>query len=226
MEDDPSFAFILKGSLELTRIYDVCTASDGKLGLEAYETFKPDIIVADIEMPVMTGLEMVKKIRLKDEKIPVLLATARTSPQDLIEGYHLGIDNYIRKPFLPEELNVHMQAILKRVKSSTLPIEDLKETYLLGSYLFNKKYHSLEKDGEQNQLTERESQILWMLYCSKGELVRRDDILHAFWNEANFYTSRSLDVFIRKLRRYLEKDSSLQIETIRGEGYRFCNDSE
>lgn len=220
VEDDASFAFIVKGSLELTGLYDVCVAANGKEGLAAYTTFQPNVIIADIEMPIMSGLEMVRQIRQNDRHTPILLATAKTSPQDLIEGYRVGVDNYIRKPFLPEELNAHIQAVLRRYESCIVEEKKAKDLYRLGAYLFNVKYHYLEWKEVRYELTERESGILQILYFQKGQLVRREDLLMRLWGQNDFYTSRSLDVFISKLRKYLSKDSSVVIQTIRGEGLR------
>jgi len=221
VEDDESLAFIVKGSLELTGGYEVFVASDGRKGLEAYISFSPDVIVSDIEMPEMSGEEFVSQIRQKDKKIPVLFATAKTSPQDLIRGYQFEIDNYIRKPYLCEELDAHIRGVLKRVGESS-PIEKAvavnQDTYPLGLYLFHVKYRYLQLGDKHIKLSVREVEILWMLYEEKGKLVRRTDILDKFWGKADFYTSRSLDVFIRNLRTYLKEDSSIEIITERGEG--------
>lgn len=220
VEDDESLAFIIKGSLELTGHYDVYTAVNGKEGVEAYGTFKPDVIVSDIEMPEMCGQELVSLIRQKDRQIPILLATARTSSQDVIQGYNLGADNYIKKPYLVEELDAQIQAILRR----TLPIEqvtpDNSDIYPIGLYKLHLKHRYLQLNDKHTKLTEREVLILWMLYDQKGEIVKRDDILMQFWGGSNFYVSRSLDVFIRNLRKYLSDDPSIQIETIRGKGFK------
>lgn len=221
VEDDESLAFIVKGSLELTGGYEVFVASDGRKGLEAYISFSPDVIVSDIEMPEMSGEEFVSQIRQKDKKIPVLFATAKTSPQDLIRGYQFEIDNYIRKPYLCEELDAHIRGVLKRVGESR-PIEKAvavnQDTYPLGLYLFHVKHRYLQLGDKHIKLSVREVEILWMLYEEKGKLVRRTDILDKFWGKADFYTSRSLDVFIRNLRTYLKEDSSIEIITERGEG--------
>lgn len=221
MEDDESLAFIVKGSLELTGGYEVFVASNGRKGLEAYISFDPDVIVSDIEMPEMSGEEFVSQIRQKDKKIPVLFATAKTSPQDLIRGYQFEIDNYIRKPYLCEELDAHIRGVLKRVGESG-PVEKAiaanQDTYPLGLYLLHVKHRYLQLGDKHVKLSVREMEILWMLYVEKGKLVRRTDILDKFWGKADFYTSRSLDVFIRNLRTYLKEDPSIEIITERGEG--------
>lgn len=217
VEDDFSFAFITTGSLELTGLYDIRTASNGKEGLEQYRAFQPDVIVSDIEMPTMDGFEMVKQIRKENEQVPILFATARTAAQDVLEGYKLHVDNFIKKPFLPEELNMHIQAILKRVRMSA-PKSESSGVIAIGEYLFNVDSHKLQRKEELYKLTDRESQILERLYQNKGELVRREALLEELWGVNDFFTSRSLDVFVSSLRKYLANDSRIEIVTLRGKG--------
>jgi len=216
VEDDSLFAFVTKGSLELTGLYEVCLASNGEEGLALYEQFRPDIIVSDIEMPVLNGLEMIRKIRKKDEDVSIIFATGRTSAQDVLDGYQLGVDNFIKKPFLPDELSAHIQAVMKRIGKNKL--KPIRETIYLGEYTFTVKTRTLYRESKSRKLTERESRILRMLYEKKNNLIRRDELLNELWGRSDFYTSRSLDVFISKLRKYLSNDPSIRIETIRMEG--------
>jgi DNA-binding response OmpR family regulator len=217
VEDDASFAFVIKGSLELSGLYQVYTASDGKEGLDAYDTFQPDVIVSDIEMPVLNGMEMIRKIRQKDQYTPILFATGRTNAQDVLDGYKLNVDNFIKKPFLPEELSAHIQAILKRTRNA-LAIFNQKELITMGEYVFNVDRQLLQWKNEIFKLTNRETQVLWKLYEQKGELVKRENLLEELWGINDFFTSRSLDVFIASLRKYLSNDPKIFIETVRGKG--------
>jgi DNA-binding response OmpR family regulator len=219
VEDDPSFSYIVKGSLELTGKYEVCTAPNGKQGLEAFHSFAPDIIASDIEMPVMDGLQMVQHIRQKDGSIPIVFATGRTSAQDVLEGYRLNVDNFIKKPFIPEELDAHLQAILKRTKEKIITTSN-KEVFL-GEFVFNTDSRMLRRENEQQKLTPREADILWILYENKGKVVKRSDLLEKLWGTSDFFTSRSLDVFVSTLRKYLAQDPNVRIETVHGEGLRF-----
>lgn len=220
VEDDDSLAFIVKGSLELTGSYDVFVASNGKEGLDAYQSFNPDVIVSDIEMPEMSGEEFVAQIRQFDKRIPFLFATAKISPQDLIRGYHFEIDNYIRKPYLSEELDAHIRGILKRLGDKFIEAEPVsRDIYPLGQYLFHVKHNYLQLGDEHIKLSGRETEILWMMYEKKSELVKRADILNKYWGKTDYYSSRSLDVFMRNIRRYLERDPSVEIITQRGEGF-------
>jgi DNA-binding response OmpR family regulator len=218
VEDDPSFSFVVKASLELTGRYEVCTASNGKQGLEAYASFVPDIIVSDIEMPVMNGLQMVQLIRQKDSQIPILFATGRTKAQDVLDGYKFNVDNFIKKPYIPDELDAHIQAILKRIKERVIVVN--QKEVLLGAYIFNVETRILQWKNEKQKLTPREADILWLLYEGKGETVKRNTILEKLWGISDFFTSRSLDVFINTLRRYLSFDSDIQIQTVHKEGLR------
>ena len=216
VEDDFSFAFVTKGSLELTGQYEVQLASNGKEGLEAYYDFRPDVIVSDIEMPVLNGMEMIRKIRQQNEDIPILFATGRTSARDVLEGYRLHVDNFIKKPFLPDELNAHIQAIRKRVRKDKE--KNASEKIPIGEYTFIFESQSLLWKEKTYKLTNREAKILYKLWEKRESLLRRDELLIELWGMNDFFTSRSLDVFIAKLRKYLAKDPSIRIETIRKEG--------
>jgi DNA-binding response OmpR family regulator len=216
VEDDISFSFIIKGSLELTGQYEVQAALNGKEGLAIYKTFHPDVIVSDIEMPVMDGMGMVKQIRQQDEATPILFATGRTNAQDVLDGYALKVDNFIKKPFLPDELNAHIQAILKRIQNHP-PVEP-DGVLPIGKYLFNPDARTLQWGNETIKLTRRESLILWKLYQKQGDVLKRSELLEELWGHDDFFTSRSLDVFINTLRKYLSKDTAVRIDTVRGIG--------
>ena len=217
VEDDATFSYIIKNSLELSGKYEIQVASNGKEGLEMYRTFNPDVIVADIEMPILNGMEMVKKIREKDESIPILLATGQTNVQNVLKGYNLNIDNFVKKPYIPEELDAHIQAILRRIKNSLI-IHVEKDIILIGEYIFNADKQLLQYKNIIHKLTARESQVLEKLYEQKGKLITRESLLEELWGVNDFFTSRSLDVFINRLRKRLSRDSNIQIETVRGRG--------
>jgi len=217
VEDDTSFAFIVKGSLELTGVYQIETASNGKEGLDMYYSFKPDVIVADIEMPVMNGKEMIRQIRKDDTKIPILFATGYTNAKDVLEGYKLDIDNFVKKPFLPEELGAHVQAVLKRSQKS-LDSNTINGNIYLNEYIFNTDKQYLKYKNITKKLSTRGTKILHKLYENRGNVVLRNEILGELWGTSDFFTSRSLDVYINKLRRYLSLDPKINIETIRGKG--------
>ena len=217
VEDDENLNYIIKGSLEdMIGGYEVLTVLNGEEGLKVWRDFKPDIVVSDVEMPVMDGNEMVRAIREIDGDIPIVFATAKGSPKDVTIGYHSGVNNYIKKPFLPEELDAHIQALLKLKNGSRTRSES--NIFKLGSYYFDSDHFLLKTAEQCSTLTVRETKILQMLCESKGEIVKRDVILENIWGTNDFYTSRSLDVFIKKLRTYLSADTSVSIRTVKGVG--------
>lgn len=218
IEDDINLCYILKSSLEeLIGDYEVTTASNGEEGLQILASnYIPDIIVSDIDMPVLNGLDMVKHIRKSNTEIPIIFATAKKTSNDVTAGYDSGVDNYIKKPFLPEELNAHIKALL-RIKNNQI-IKPKEEACRIGKYIFDPKLYYLEYESEKQNLTSREAQLLTLLYDNKGQVVLREDILNKFWGTNDYFTSRSLDVFISKMRRYLSEDRTVSIKNIKGVG--------
>ena len=217
VEDDTSFAYVVKGSLELTGIYQVQTAFNGIEGVDAYRSFNPDVIVADIEMPVLDGMEMVSRIRKMNNDIPILFATGYTNASYVLDGYKLNVDNFVKKPFLPEELNAHIQAILRR--SGRVMVPECSTTIVyLGSYIFNTDKQYLQCNNTKYKLAPRETNILYKLYENKVNIVKRNDLLEKLWGTSDFFSSRCLDVCINSLRKRLSLDPKINIETIRGKG--------
>ncbi|MDR2145181.1 MAG: response regulator transcription factor [Tannerella sp.] len=219
VEDSLDLAGTVREGLTFMGSYDIQIAENGKEGYKMYKSFEPDIIVSDIAMPEMDGYEMVEKIRKEDTDIPIFLATGYSANEDKIKGYALGIDDYLTKPVVTGELHLRIQAVMRRIhrfaelKNSVSPT-----TYKLGNFLFDAKKHQLTINGMDKTLTVREAQILQFLYDRKGDLVSRDDIMNEFWGVNDYYTSRNLDVFITKLRKYLQDDPGVQIVTVRGVG--------
>lgn len=222
VEDDKNLSFILKSSLEqMIGGYEVITASNGKDGLELLSQRVFDVIVSDVEMPVMDGRTMVQQIRKHYPSLPILFITGLTTARDVINGYQSGVDFYIKKPFLPEELNAHIQAVLKmqaRITCSPEQEKAKKETYSIGTYQFSPSQNLLCHGMEQQTLTPKETKILEMLCREKGHVVSRETILNAIWENADFYSSRSLDVFTTKLRKYLSKDGHISLKVLKGVG--------
>jgi DNA-binding response OmpR family regulator len=215
IEDDEILDYILKSALEeIIGDYEVQVALNGRDGLALWESFKPDVIVSDIVMPVLNGMEMVKQIRRKDKDTPIIFATAKTAPQDVTSAYKIGVNNYIKKPFLPEELDAHIQALF-RLRNQKEPSEKL---YAIGKYQFDTSKNLLSYESFNQTLSPRESGILEFLCQNKCSITKREELLIKFWNTQGFYASRSLDVFITKIRRYLSKDPSITIKTLKGVG--------
>lgn len=222
VEDDKNLCFILRSSLEqMIGGYQVTVATNGREGLEALEREAFDVVVSDVEMPVMDGKEMTHAIRERHPNLAIILITGLTTARDVINGYQSGADFYIKKPFLPEELDAHIQAIL-RMKRENRPApiaeKETNVTYTIGQYRFVPSGNQLLFGDERQNLTPKEARILEMLCQRKGEVVNRDEILTAIWDTADFYSSRSLDVFITKLRKYLSKDPNITLKVLKGVG--------
>lgn len=220
VEDDANLCYIIQGGLEdMIGGYEVQTASNGEEGIHLWREWKPDVIVSDIEMPVMDGYEMVKRIRRVDGIIPILFTSGRVSPKDVVKGYELGVNNYIKKPFLAEELNAHITALLRLTNG--IRSCDVSSVYAIGYlYEFDAGQAILrQKNGEEKTLTEREAHLMRMLCEHKGEVVKREMILSQLWNtDDDYFASRSLDVFVSRLRKLLSEDDSVQIKTVKGVG--------
>ncbi|HJA87220.1 MAG TPA: response regulator transcription factor [Candidatus Parabacteroides intestinavium] len=219
VEDDKNLCFILKSSLEqMIGGYEVEAASNGKEGLEKLAAGKFDVIVSDVEMPVMDGMTMVRHIREHHPGVAIIFITGLTTARDVINGYQSGADFYIKKPFLPEELDAHIQAVLKVKQSVLMPETEEKDAYPIGNYTFIPSQHLLLYGEERQSLTSKEAKVLEMLCREMGQIVSREEILTAIWQTADFYSSRSLDVFITKLRKYLAKDPAVFVKVQKGVG--------
>lgn len=220
VEDDTNLSYIVHSGLqEIIGGYEVITAFNGKEGLEAWREHHPDIIISDIDMPVMDGFEMVRLIRETDGDTPILFASALTSPKDVRKGYDIGVNNYVKKPFIPDELDAHLHAILK-MKEGTKS-RDESGICRFGKYVLDAKQAFLlnNESGNKTTLTVREAQLLQLLAQNKGEVVNRENILNRFWNtDDDYFASRSLDVFITKLRKLFANDPQIDIVTKRGIG--------
>ena len=183
----------------------------------AFDEFKPDVIVSDVEMPGMSGLEMIKLIREKDQNVPVILETCVTSSKVILEAYNIGIDNYIKKPFLPEELHAYIQGLLKRLVNK--PTKTMENCTDIGKIMFNVKQQLLITPTQKIELSIRESVLLDLLLKNKGQLLTKDTIAEQAWGGTQYLNNQSLDVFMHNLRKYLSEDENVKIKTLRGVGY-------
>lgn len=179
VDDDTAFAFIMKGSLELMGTYQVRTAFNGKEGLDIFYSFSPDVVVADIAMPVLDGMKMISQIRKTNDSIPILFASGHGSPQSVLEGYRLNADNFVKKPFLPEELDAHIQAVLRRTRMSSNVNNE--EYIFIGDIVFNTERQYIQYEDTKCKLSTRETKILLKLYENKGNMVKREDLLNEIW---------------------------------------------
>jgi DNA-binding response OmpR family regulator len=221
IEDELFLGKIVKESLE-TRGFEVIMESDGARALELFKTTKPDICVLDVMLPNKDGFSLADDIRHLDEEVPIIFLTAKVQTEDVLKGFSLGGNDYIRKPFSMEELIVRMQHALGRKAAG--PLKGNGEKVQLGKMQFNLNRQTLSNGNDERKLSFRESELLKLLYENRDKVIDRKDILNLLWGNDSFFNSRNLDVYITKLRGYLKEDPSLEIITIKGIGYRFIAD--
>ena len=218
VEDEPTLARIIKDALEANG-FRVSLACDGEKGLEAFAKISPDIVVADIMMPQLSGLDMVRRIRQTDSRTPILFLTAKSTVDDVVEGFHAGGNDYLKKPFGMKELMVRIQSLLGRLSPTSVPQKGKTQ---IGRYLFDpgKRMLTYLPTGESHELPNRESEILERLCQSPHALVPARDILLDLWGDDDFFCTRSFQTLVSRLRRRLSKDPDVKLINQRGEGYR------
>jgi DNA-binding response OmpR family regulator len=218
VEDELFLGKIVKESLE-SRGFEVYMENDGAAVLSVFRQMQPDVCVLDIMLPNMDGFEIAEKIRGLDDKVPILFVTAKTQTDDLVKGFALGGNDYIRKPFSMEELIVRVHHSLRDREAGG--VEILKDEAPIGKYLFQCRRQMLRFGKEDRKLSFRENELLKFLFENRDRVIDRKDILNLLWGNDSFFNSRNLDVYITKLRGYLKEDESIRIITLKGIGYRF-----
>jgi len=213
-EDEASLGMIVKESLE-SRDFIVFLATNGNEAFEMYQKEKPDILVLDVMMPKKDGFTLAKEIRLENKRIPIIFLTAKSQTSDVLEGFQLGGNDYLKKPFSMEELIVRIKSLLNRIEFQTN-----LEAIEIGKYQFNFTKQTLSFNEKTFQLTSREAELLFQLSEKKNELLDRTFILNKLWGNDDFFNARSMDVFISKLRKKLQYDPNIQIINVRGFGYK------
>jgi DNA-binding response OmpR family regulator len=216
VEDEMFLAKIVSETLQ-SRGYDVVLESDGGKAVEQFDRQKPDVCVLDIMLPNKDGFTIADEIREKDTQVPIIFLSAKSQTSDVVNGFKLGANDYIRKPFSIEELIVRIENVLKQ----KAPDHEEAEEVVIGQYTFNLKRQTLTFGDEQRKLSYRESELLKLLYENRDKIVERSEILTLLWGSDSFFNSRNLDVYITKLRGYLKQEPSIEIITIKGIGYRF-----
>jgi len=214
-EDEPALGQIIKESLE-TRDFNVLLCENGEKALEIYQTKSPELLVLDVMMPKKDGFTLAKDIRAIDDSIPIIFLTAKSQTQDVVEGFTIGGNDYLKKPFSMEELIVRINNLLNRTN-----VQKTSEILQLGDYTFDFPKQTLQFNDDTNvQLTHREAHLLFHLVKNKNNVLDRSLILNKLWGSDDFFNARSMDVFITKLRKKLSKDNSIQILNVRGFGYK------
>lgn len=218
VEDEVFLGKIVRESLE-SRGFEVIMESDGAKVFDLFKKTKPDICVLDIMLPNKDGFAIADEIRSADEDVPVIFLTAKTQTEDVVKGFSLGGNDYIRKPFSMEELIVRIQHHLRSRQDGSQKISGGNVN--MGKYNFNISRQLLSDGKDDRKLSFRESELLKLLFENRDKIIDRKDILNLLWGNDSFFNSRNLDVYITKLRSYLKDDPALEIITIKGIGYRF-----
>lgn len=227
VEDDQNFGDVLRSYLEMND-FDVTLATDGEAGLEAFNAGTFDLCIFDVMMPKKDGFTLANEIRETDTDTPIVFLTAKTLKEDVLKGFKIGGDDYISKPFNSEELLLRIKAILRRSAKEEDKEEDIKE-FNIGYYHFNYPLRILTFNGPEetteDKLSPKEAHLLRLFALRINDVLTRNEALTKIWGEDNYFTARSMDVFVTKLRKYLAKDDRLEIMNIHGNGFRLIDRS-
>ncbi len=224
VEDEIFLAKIVKESLE-SRGYEVIHIDDGSCAMDAFRSQQVDICILDIMLPKLSGFDIAQNIREINKAIPILFLTAKDQPEDVIKGFEIGGNDYIKKPFSMKELILRIKNLLQLTQNNLKESSMSEEIPIGDMYRFSLSKMTLY-DGEKHiQLSHKENQIVTLLSRHQNKTVLRQDILMAVWADDSFYNSRTLDVYIRKIRAHFSQDNRIQIVTLRGTGYRFMVES-
>ena len=213
-EDEPALALIIKESLE-TRNFEVMHCINGEVAFDAFTKQKFDLLVLDVMMPKKDGFSVAKDIRKIDKIMPIIFLTAKSQTQDVVEGFNIGGNDYLKKPFSMEELIIRIHSLLGRIN-----FNKMEQKVAIGSYLFDFTKQTLHFNELIITLTHRQAELLFLLIENKNEILDRSIVLKKIWGNDDFFNGRSLDVFITKLRKKLNLDPNIQIINVRGQGYK------
>ena len=219
VEDDPNFGIILRDFLKMNE-YDVVLAKNGMEGFEKFKKFEFNLCILDVMMPYKDGFTLALEIKNLSPDTPIIFLTAKSMKEDVLKGYKVGADDYLKKPFDSDVLLFKIKAILKRNKLTSI-IESEETEFNFGSFYFNSRLRQLKyKDELAVKLSPKENMLLKLLLVHINDLMPRELALTRIWHDDNYFTSRSMDVYIAKLRKQLQKDPKVSINNIHGEGFR------
>ena len=220
VEDDNNFGSILRDYLTL-HSYETTLAKNGIEGLEKFRKYNYDLCILDVMMPFKDGFSLASDIRSINEEVPLIFLTAKSLKDDVIKGFKIGADDYLIKPFDSEILLFKIKSIFKR-KISFKKATDNKVDYIFSSFRYNSKFRELQfKNDKPVTLSPKEGKLLTLLLDNMNDLTTREEALVKIWNDDNYFTSRSMDVYVTKIRKYLSKDPKIKIENIHGKGFKF-----
>lgn len=218
VEDDPNLGLVLQEYLQIKAGYNVQLCKDGEEGIKSFFQHKFDLCILDVMMPKKDGFTLGKEIRAVNQHIPIIYATAKSMMEDKIEGYKLGADDYITKPFRIEELLLRIQAILKRV--NPVSAEDETREFILGKFKFDFVTQTLSDDDGNIKMSGKEAELLRLLCLRKNQILTREEALLKIWNDDSYFNGRSMDVYLSKIRKYLKRDETIEIINVHGKGFK------
>lgn len=216
-EDDVNLGQLLNSFLK-SKGYQVTLAQNGKIAFDKFNSNTFDFCIFDVMMPEMDGFTLAKEIRELDRKIPILFLTAKSLKEDKLEGFSIGADDYLTKPFSMEELLARIEAILRRVEPEDNTISN--DDVFIGAIKYEPEFRLLHLNEETKKLTTKENQLLQLLVKNKNEILDRNATLRAIWGDDNYFNGRSMDVYIAKLRKVLREDPSIEIMNVHGKGFK------
>jgi DNA-binding response OmpR family regulator len=216
-EDDENLGFLLKEYLQ-AKEYDVDLYKDGEKAYKGFQNNYYDICILDVMMPIKDGFTLAKEIKMVNPNMPILFLTAKSMKEDVIEGFALGADDYMTKPFSIEELLMRVEAILRRTRKDLSGAE--QTLFQIGKYVFDSVKQTLTYENDVRKLTTKESELLKYLCLNRNSLLDRNFALKTIWADDSYFNARSMDVYITKLRKYLANDPSIEIINVRGKGFK------
>ncbi|MFC2081010.1 response regulator transcription factor [Bacteroidota bacterium] len=216
-EDDENLGSLLKEYLQ-AKLYDTHWLTDGEKAYNSFKKNKYEICILDIMMPVKDGFTLAREIQMIDPEVPIIFLTAKSMKDDVLEGFAIGADDYITKPFSMEELLYRIEAILRRTRGKGT--QNKQMIFEIGRYHFDTNKQILSLDEEKHKLTTKESELLKLLCNNANNVLERNFALKTIWVDDNYFNARSMDVYITKLRKYLKGDPSVEIMNIHGKGYK------
>lgn len=219
IEDEPSLAFLIQENLT-KQTYQVVHCENGEEGLKTFYTQEPDLVILDVMMPKLNGFEVAKTIRNTNRQTPILFLTAKIKSSDVVKGFEVGGNDYLRKPFAMEELLIRMQALMNRDRLADGPTTSDETVYQLGNSTFDSLKLTITSQSMHYKITAREAELLKLFCQNPNKLLSKSSILLNVWGDDSFFNSRSMDVFISKLRKYLQHEPSVNLVNLRGVGYK------
>lgn len=215
-EDEESLGMLVREYLQ-AKGYDAELYLDGEVGYKAFVKGHYDMCLLDVMMPKMDGFSLAREIRILNQEVPIIFLTAKNLKDDILDGFKLGADDYLTKPFSMDELVYRMEAILRRVKGKA---QKAQTVYQLGKYTFDTQRQTLSTEEGQTKLTTKECELLGLLCAHSNEVLERELALKTIWIDDNYFNARSMDVYITKLRKHLKDDPRIEINNVHGKGYR------